>query len=465
MRVNRKGVVWLLAGCLMGLSTRTLLATPATAEESFSTHRALVLEGEGPWYQVDLPATLRLASRRGDFADIRVFDAQGQAMPFSLLRPQTEYKISEQRHEVAIFPLYSESPSDDDPAPTVRLESNARGTLIEVIPASGETEPQAGVRRGWLLDTSALEGDMVGMSLDWVAAEDSAPFQRFAIEGSDDLQQWRRLGNGQAVRMTFNGAEIDQRDVRLPRLSSRYLRLIWQEPSQAPLLQRVSVVENRTLSKSPSLSWTSPLSAERSPEGDYRLQLPRSMPLERMRVELPQINTLAPLKVSGGYLDRKGREVWSPLGEALVYRLSLNGHEAEQNEIPLSPRAFDLFRIRASGGGLDMQRLKIKLGLAPMQLVFLARGEGPYRLSLGNPEAGSADLPIKTLMPPIEGVTPVAAMARLGEAMATVPPAETMTDSGGRAAWSWKNFLLWGVLFVGVILLVFMTAHILRTSK
>jgi hypothetical protein len=464
-RVNRKCVAGLLAGCLLGLSIWPVFADPVTKEQSFTTHRALLLEGEGPWYRLDLPATLRLASQRADFADIRVFDAQGVAMPFSLLRPQTEYKVSEQRQEVAIFPLYSESQSDADPAPTVRLQSNARGTLIEVIPDAGEAETQAGVRRGWLLDTSGIEGEMVRMSLDWVAAEEIPSLQRFAIEGSDDLQQWHALGTGQAVHMTFDGAEIDQREVRLPGLSNRYLRLIWQQPSQAPMLQGVSVVENRTLSKIPSLSWSSPLSAERTADGDYRLQLPRAMRLERMRIGLPQINTLAPLTVSGGYLDRKGREVWSPLGEGLVYRLSLNGDEAQQNEIPLSSRAFDLFRVQASGGGLDMPRLKIKLGLAPMQLVFLARGEAPYRLSLGNRKAVMAGLPLDSLMPPIEGVTPEASTARLGEAMGTVPAAEAMSGAGGRAAWSWKNFLLWGVLFVGVILLVFMTAHILRSSK
>ncbi len=462
------GIAALIAVCLTGQPGGTSLAGERDGQERFATHHHLVLEGEGPWYRLDLPASARLASRRSDQMDIRVFDATGKPMPFSLLRPQTEYQVSERREEAALFPLFSDSPSDEDPLPRVRLESNARGTLIEVIPDTGAPRNVGATRRGWLLDLSDLEGEIVRLRLEWTAQEAVGGFQRFTIEGSDDLENWRSLGSGQTVNMTFKGERIDQREVALPGVRSRYLRLIWREPQEAPELQRISVVSSETLSSAPSLSWSSPLVANRDAEGDYRLELPNPVRVERMRVELPQLNTLAPLYVSGGYLDRKGREVWSPLGSGLVYRFTVQEQEAEQNEIALSPRAFSLYRLhaRGEGGGLDMPRLKVKLGMAPLQLVFFARGEPPYRLAVGNPDAVSAALPIEILMPKIEGEPPVPGIARLGDAMGVPGPAELgEASAGSRAAWDWKNFLLWGVLFVGVVLLGFMTLHILRSSR
>ncbi len=445
----------------------TGLADAGDGRERFAIHHGLVLEGEGPWYRLDLPVSQRLATRRSDQTDVRVFDANGKPMPFSLLRPQTEVRVSERREGMAMFPLFSDSPSDENPLPRVRLESNARGTLIEVVAEAGELRDEGGTRRGWLLDLSDLEGQIVRLLLDWPEGEADG-FQRFAIEGSDDLEAWRPLGSGQTVNTTFRGERIDQREVALPGLRSRYLRLIWLEPGEAPALQRISVVTGQTLASAPPLNWSSPLTATRDAEGDYRLELPNSVRVERLRIELPQLNTLASLEVSGGYLDREGREVWSPLGSGRVYRFPVEGREAEQNEIALSPRAFSRFRLHTGGerGGLDMPRLKVKLGMQPLQLVFFAGGEPPYRLAVGNPDAPPADLPMEILMPKIEGEMPAPGVALLGDALGVPGPAEPGDASAGpRAAWEWKNFLLWGALFVGVVLLGFMSLHILRSSR
>ncbi len=463
--VKQCAVLLIIGALCTSISVRAAVDGDKIGQERFATHHSLSLEGEGPWFQLDLPANLRMASRRSDFADFRVFDAKGRAMPFSLLRLQTEYRTAETLREVAIFPLFSESESDVNPLPSVKLESNARGTLIEVIPDRGANAVPARVRRGWLLDASGVEGAMVSLKLDWPAAEQTASFHRFSVESSDDLQRWRKLADGQIVRMSFNGALIDQREIRLPAVRSRYLRLIWQEPEQAPMLQRVSVMSRRTLSQSPPLSWSDSVWAERSSEGDYRVILPRVLAVEHIRVDLPQINTLSPIQVSGGYRDRKGREVWSELGEGLIYRLAVGGQEVVQNNIALSPRAYDSFRLRADG--LDMSRLKVLFGLAPMRLVFLARGEAPYHLSLGNEEALSADLPIESLMPPIAGHTPQAGVAQVGDQLETLLPVigENANESREGTESDWKRFILWGVLFVGVALLIMMTVHILRGSK
>jgi hypothetical protein len=57
-------------------------AAPAPAE--FAGHADLQLTGEGPWFRLELPMAVLLAARTSDLRDLRVFNADGEALPHSV---------------------------------------------------------------------------------------------------------------------------------------------------------------------------------------------------------------------------------------------------------------------------------------------------------------------------------------------------------------------------------------------
>ncbi|MCU7881365.1 MAG: DUF3999 domain-containing protein [Candidatus Thiodiazotropha sp. (ex Lucinoma aequizonata)] len=82
------------------------------------------------------------------------------------------------------------------------------------------------------------------------------------------------------------------------------------------------------------------MQANKAKEGTYRFILPLALSLERLRIDLPERNTLAPLNVSAGYMGRNGRWHWSLLDQQVVFRLSAAEGKVVQNELRLPSGVF-----------------------------------------------------------------------------------------------------------------------------
>ncbi|CAN7338888.1 DUF3999 domain-containing protein [Pseudomonas sp. LjRoot71] len=420
----------------------------------YAVQLPLSLSGEGPWYRLDVPMALHFAARYGDLRDLRVFNGEGQALAYALVAGQGESRDSQQEQAVKWFPLYAEQ-GDSSATPSLRVQRSTSGTLIELRDES-DSAAQPALLRGWLLDASASDEPLVRLQLDWEGGQEG--FQRFSIEASDDLQDWQPWGSGQLARLSFGNERVEQRQVELPGRKARYLRLLWQSPQQAPQLTAASLRSQRSDRVPAPLVWSQPLAATRSPDGEYQWQLPLALPLERLKVELTQANSLAPIRVSGR-ADSKGN--WQSLAQGLLYRLPENSAEIRQDELSLPGWAVQQLRLQVDerGGGLGSEPPQLTVAVRATQLVFLQRGSPPYRLALGRAGAESTALPLTTLIP---GYQPQR-LQQLGTAEAKLPADSIKQQEQAAASDSnWKRWGLWLVLLVGVGLLALMAVSLLR---
>ncbi|MDX5374112.1 MAG: DUF3999 domain-containing protein [Pseudomonadaceae bacterium] len=433
----------------------TLLVAPL-ARADYATQVPLTLEGEGPWYRLELPLGLQMAARHADLRDLRVLNAEGEELAYALTLGASQ--PAERRQEAAVkwFPLTG--PADAQAVPAIRVQRSTSGTLVEVAPEQAGQGEQ--LLRGWLLDASAFDQPLHRLQLDWSSEQEG--FQRFSIEASDDLQHWRRWEDGQIARLSFDGERVEQREVVLPGAKARYLRLLWQAPQQAPALLAVRVVSIENQAAAPSLAWSAPLRPTSSKAGEYSWELPLSLPLQKIRVELPAGNVLAPVSLAS---RGAGKLEWQPLTRGLLYRLPQDGREVLQDEIELWGTPVQQLRLRvdARGGGLGSEGPTIRVAVRATQVVFLARGSAPYRLALGDASARSAALPLGTLIPGYEPRR----LAELGRAIAPqeVPAAVREVADAAQASADWKRIGLWGVLLAGVALLGGMAFSLLRAAK
>ncbi|MEK1906077.1 MAG: DUF3999 domain-containing protein, partial [Pseudomonas sp.] len=349
------------------------------------------------------------------------------------------------------FPLQGEA---SQAVPAIRVQRSSSGTLVEVTPEVSGAATQ--IRRGWLLDASAFDRPLHRLQLDWSA--DNEGFQRFSIEVSDDLQHWSNWGEGQIARLSFANERIDQSEVELPGAKARYLRLLWLAPQQAPTLVSARVVSIERSAAVPPLVWSQALTGQAGKPGEFSWELPLSLPLERIKVALPQANTLAPVSLSARL---HGSPQWQPLGRGLLYRLPQDGKDVLHDEIELSGYPIQQLRLQVDprGGGLGTQQPQLQVAMRATQVVFLARGSAPYQLALGQLAGQSAALPLGTLIP---GYEP-ARLATLG--VATVPaelPQRVEHEVAAQVGNDWQRIGLWVVLLAGVALLGGMAFSLLR---
>lgn len=435
------------------------VALSVTAQEApadFTTQVPLSLSGEGPWYRLELPLAVQLNARQTDLSDVRVFNAAGEVQAYSLAREQAQSRESQTRTDVKWFPLY-DSASAGEAVPSVRVQSNTNGTLVEVQP-SNQLKAGEEVLRGWLLDASAIKVPLQQLILDWTSEQDG--FQRFSIEASDDLQHWQSWGEGQVARLSFADERVEQHEVALPGQNARYLRLLWKTPQAAPVLTSAQLQSASSSYLPQPLVWSEPLAGSSTKAGEYTWQLPMGLSVERLQVELNQANSLAPVTLSG---RRESSLPWQTLSSGLLYRLTQNGQDVVQNQLQLPGHVVQQLKLTVDerGGGLGAQAPTVRYAVRSTQVVFLARGAGPYTLALGSATAKAASLPLSTLIPDYSPKR----LATLGQAK--VDGAAVMTSQASAVTpivpgTNWKKIGLWAVLLLGVAGLAGMAFSLLR---
>lgn len=419
----------------------------------FTTHVPLAVSGNGPWYRLELPLSVQLAARQADLSDVRVFNAAGEPQAYALSRQSAQRTESRDVTDVKWFPLYAADTRES--VPDVVMKSTAEGTLLQVLPLRTGTQ----VLRGWVLDASAIKAPLQQLSLDWSREQDG--FQRFSIEASDDLQHWQAWGDGQVARLSFADERVEQHDVSLPGQSARYLRLVWQGQA-APQLTSAKLISATRSSLPLPLVWSQPLSGTRLKAGEYSWQLPTGLHVERLRLELKQPNTLAPVTLAG---RREANQAWQPLSNGVLYRLAQNGQDVVQDELQLPGVAVGELKLQVDerGGGLGVDAPALRFAVRATQLVFLARGEPPFTLALGNPSIKAANLPLSTLIPDYsaERIKTLGQATVAGEVTLKSPAIAASPQAGT----DWKKLGLWAVLLLGVAALGAMAYSLLRKPQ
>jgi uncharacterized protein DUF3999 len=442
-----------------------LCATTAIATETpqdFAVTAPITLEGNGPYYRLNLPIEVHLAARFPDLSDLRMFNGAGESVQFSLVRDRAHSEPAVERSEVRWFPLYG-SQTGSRAMPEIRVERGGDGTVVSIT--EGEP-PQSGLPavRGYLLDMSANKNPMRSLELDWDPAV--AGFQRLAIEASDDLQHWRSWRDAQLARLVYQGERIERRQIDLPGERAAYLRLLWREPAAAPTLTAVTLVASRSNDRPAPFVWSAPSPATRDAEGDYDWQLAQLVGAERLKIDLPDVNVLTPVEIWGKD-GRQDRDPWRLLGRAVLYRLLIDGKEWQQQEIALAGQPVKEIKLRLDrrGGGIGAGMPSLAVGITAEQLLFLARGAGPFVLAIGNAQAKPIDMPPSILIPGYDTASaPPISTASLGGLAAIVPGAPG-SSAAALSGLDWKTAMLWGVLVIGVACIGAMALHLLRQTK
>nr|WP_282445834.1 DUF3999 domain-containing protein [Pseudomonas sp. EYE_354] len=431
-------------------------ALSASAQETpaeFTRQVPLSVSGNGPWYRLELPLAVQLNAAQADLSDVRVFNAAGEPQAYALSRQSSQRTESRTVTEVKWFPLYAADTRET--LPGVVMKTTIEGTLVEIKPSTA-AKPGKQVLRGWVLDASAIKAPLQQLSLDWSLEQEG--FQRFSIEASDDLQHWQAWGDGQVARLSFADERVEQHDVSLPGQSARYLRLVWQGQA-APLLTSAKLVSATSSSLPMPLMWSQPLAGTRLQAGEYSWQLPTGLGVERLRIEMKQPNTLAPVTLAG---RNDARQTWQPLSNGLLYRLSQNGQDVVQDQLQLPGQVVRELKMQVDerGGGLGAEAPALRFAVRATQLVFLARGEPPFTLAFGNASVKAANLPLTTLIPDssAEHLKTLGQATLAGEVAVTSPAAVAAVESGP----NWKKLGLWAVLLLGVAALGAMAYSLLR---
>lgn len=442
-----------------------LLGGAAAAQEGgMLRHRAPIVAPEGhAHYRVVLPARVYAGIEQRDMGDLRVLNAALEPVPHAFLPREPSAPAPVVAVPARLFPLYGTAAQGLE---GVKLDvvRGASGTVIRLT----ESPKKPGVERrllGYLVEIGKDEKPIEALELDW---RTSAGFNGAArVEASDDLARWRILAHEAPIlALEHAGERLERRRIELRGARAEYLRLSFlRVPEDFEL--RALRLERRGERVEPDREWIGLAAVQAGKAGEYRFEAAGRFPADRVRLALPQQNTVARVQI----LSRDDDEQpWRSRAWTTVYRLQRDGAAVTSPDVGV-PQVTDrqwLVRVDARGGGLGAGALGLELGWVPHELVFAARGAGPFALAFGGARVRAEALAVATVVPGYEKDKAVPAQAAgIGEVVAAPPRPAFLADPAGwvreaMASGRGKTWILWLVLGLGVLVVAWMALRLLR---
>lgn len=442
-----------------------LLGTTAFAEEpklrsdDFAYGIPLEVDGDGAIYSLPLPQEVYRYTTHNDLGDVRIFNGYGEVVPHMLERGESFTAVEREPVALRFFPLYSDRPWESE-IKHIRIADDGKGTIID-IERPGEKETVEGPVAQYLIDASAVEDTIDKLTLDWDGAGEGF-LVSVKLEYSNDLVRWQHLiAEATLADLTYEGFRLNHQAINLPPQAARYYRMSWPQGEKGVLLKSVQAELKPATHEQPRQWLTLSPSGEVSPQGEYHFSLPGHYPVDRIRVELPQINTVVRAKLFSRTDDSAP---WQLRYQGLLYTLVLKGPVLRNEDIALSGVSDRQWRLEVvqDGGGLGSGQPKLQLGWVPHRLLFVARGEAPFTLGFGaatvKPPASELAALITRLEKQQEGESFIklghaGGLFELGGERRLHPPAPPLP---------WKKWLLWAVLIFGVMVLAWMGRSLYR---
>ena len=420
-------------------------------------------------HRVEVPLAVYQGAARADLGDVRVFNARGEKVPFAFAGDARREVQQPAPITLPFFPLYQQSVvqgasslSTSVPNIDLQIKQQADGTLISLRSTGGKVTPDAPQQKiqAYLVDASRNKEPLRALQLDWEAR--AGQIAKLHVEASDDLKSWQTLAAGAPLlNLEFGGERLVQKRVEFAPTNKKYLRLTWDRDA-FQLKSLLAEIPEAQVQPGYGVLKIDALAGERS--GEYVFDLGARPPVERLQLTLPQQNTVAPVRI---FSRDAPKSEWRMVTSATVYRLTREGVEVVSPALFIAPHTdrYWMMRVDQKGGGLGSGMPQLEAGWMPRQIIFVARGEGPYSLAYGKAGAQPADFAVSNLLPGYKPYTEYALpLAQIEMQSATTKAA----GERGAMSFDWvrdadgKRVTLWAVLLFGVALLAWMAWRLTR---
>lgn len=469
----------------------TATALHATGVDDFAVTLPLDADAaRSAAWQVELGDAVHAWSIDEQLRDVFVFNADGHAVPAMAWSPSPRWPSHSTfagAPLLALPPAPAGKPARDL---AVVVERDAEGRLrsfeardvvwsTATVPKRGWSTPRTepapppveapappSGSREWLVDLAAFKHGVNGLVLAWHAPTDGV-VARFAVEASDDLQQWRSMRNDATVVVLREGdVRIEHRTIPFERVQATYLRL--RRLDAGPVLESLSVEVSLPPRGAvpPVLHWipAQPAAlAAASRHVDYTLV--GGVPIEAMRVGFAQDNAFADFTLST-QATRTGIDApWQPRKRFVAYRLRIDDVAVDSGEIPVGPLPRTA-RLRLEATSAVAAAPTLEVGYRPAYLVFLAEGPAPYRLAVGSVREKRNDAALEAVLATLRARSgadwqpPLATAGAVVEAAGKRALEAAPVDDG-----SARKLALWIVLVAGAALVAGLSLSLLRSAR
>jgi hypothetical protein len=424
--------------------------------EDFAYGLPITIKEEAAGYRAPLPLIVYRTVVRADKGDLRVFNGSQQIVPHTLERPRSTLSEPVITDPLPLFVLRGEPAKALE---SIRITIDSGRARVDAQSGGGTTG--TGTITSYVLDgRSVMTRPISALELSW--PEDAPDYAgRMRVETSDDLGHWRVVVDGAPLAHLRAGeARLTENRIEIPRTAAKFWRLSWTT-ADAPFEIKSVVAElarGEVEGKRERLLVHGTRVAGKP--GEFEFDLGARVPADRVNLALPERNTIVEVTL---FSRPTPQDTWKYVTRSGFYRLqgdSADAAERVNGALTISPNTdrYWLARVEGAAAALGDGIPQLRVEWLPDELVFLARGEGPYTLAFGS----AAAEPIKSSLYSLPGGASIRG-ATFGEPRSL--GGESRLQPVPKKMFSTRSAILWGVLGLGVALLAWMAYRLARELK
>ena len=449
-------------------------AEDALAPGDFAWGRAIETQRADPLQTLLLDLPIYRGAVGPELADLRVFNAAGEVVPHALRALSDPHEEKGALVEVPLFRLPTSSAlailtgdSSTVRARDVAIEVAADGAIVRV--ASDRKGVESGnLPAAYLIDlsqlTEVIRHERAVVGLDVALAPEPAEFAvSLRVEASDDLVHWNPLeARGAIARLDQAGHRIERNEIEITAVTNRYLAL---SAAQLPI-ELVSARARLTAVTEPPPRLRERIEGTRitGERTEFVFDLGGAIPVDRVQVDLPVPNTVIEADL---FSAPNADGPWLHHFSGVLYALDRAEGALRNPEIAVPPIRRRYFKVAVAekGGGLGSGMPAIEVAWMPEQLLFVARGAGPFALGYGRAQAlgarfDAAELIRSALPPDADPRREVPReTARLGPVKAVGDPSVLEPHKPPPSP---RTLALWAVLVGSVAFVLALSVRLLR---
>jgi Protein of unknown function (DUF3999) len=335
-----------------------------------------------PIAEVLLPDDVYQHVTQKDLSDVRVFNADGSAVPHAFCAAPTRAEPTVARDSLPVFEL--QGPTKDGRDGTRVEVETANGTQVRVHESQNAGETSGTQTWAHVIDARGITDDLRSIEFDWTSP-DGASQARVRIESSSDLDRWNTVVNTTTLlRVTQGDQQLQRKVVALTPAHYDYLRVA--RTDGGPPLQIAAVLgEHVSIANEVEPVWFSATPLASADASELLFDAARVAPITYARLVLPVDNSSVRVRIESRADDKaQWRQRWS--GE--VYSISTNGEHRVSPPAQLDIDFDRYWRVVYSKPSDALSPAPtLELGYRPAKLRFLVQGDGPYTLAYGSRRA------------------------------------------------------------------------------
>ena len=400
---------------------------------------------------ISMPEPVYKRVYRGDFGDIRVFNASGEPVPH-LLRYARSQLSPKSWSPLTYFPI----PDRSDGTVSdygVYVRTGPDGTIVSIQPqAKKEAPPSA---RTIIIDLSQMNMNLAELRLDW-QPESLNRMVFLSVDASSDLVDWTRLQSRTVISdIHYNGHRLSNNTIHVPPTRKPYLRL--RQLDKGPAIA-IRSIQGRSISEGPN-PVRAFLTINGQPvdkaNGEYAYDTGGAFPVDRVNLAFDQPNSMADAVLASRH-HQQGE--WRNRFSGLFYRIDVEGTALTSVPQPVTTTMdrYWYLRVNDSDSTIGRSIPRLEIGYRPHDLFFIARGRGPFILAFGSTRVEPLRTNVSTLVDSIHRqhdqgierwVFPDGEVFELGGARRLTPQPKVPPT---------RQIVLWSVLLGGVLIVALM---------